>query len=407
MRGVGVRPRRRGRGPRRGLAGPERCFPRQITVPFPPESERRGSATRASTRSSGTAGSSRRRRSTAGGCSCTSAPSIMPRHGLGQRRARRRARGRAGVRSPPTSPARSAPSGPQVVVVRAEDQPERRDASRAASRTGSSSRTRSGTTAPPASGSRSGWSRCPRVAYRRPAHRARPRRCACAVTVGLAASPPAAATLTARLLRGGETLARAAADAVRRRRRLFAARPGAGERAGAAGAALVAGEARTCSTSRSRCAMPTAGGRRGGELYRAAVLRGRGGPVPAQRPALLPALGARAGLLAAVASRRARRRGAAARGRADQGARVQRACASTRRSRTRASSTGATGSGCWSGARWPNAYASRPRAVERLTREWLEVVRARPQPSLHRHLGADQRELGRRRRRRCAPSSAR
>ena len=54
------------------------------------------------------------------------------------------------------------PDGRQVLVIRAEDLPADLAQPSAASRTGRPSRTRSGTTAPPASGSRSGSSRSPR-----------------------------------------------------------------------------------------------------------------------------------------------------------------------------------------------------------------------------------------------------
>ena len=66
------------------------------------------------------------------------------------------------------------------------------------------------------------------------------------------------------------------------------------------------------------------GRRSGRELRRPALVRRRERPVPPQRPPVLPADGARAGLLAGIAPRRAQRRCAAARGRADQGARLQR-----------------------------------------------------------------------------------
>ena len=132
-----------------------------ITVPFPPESEmsgigdtgfhpvlwyRRSFAAHAPTGRAAAAAFRRRR---------------LSRRGLGQWRSRRHATRAATPRSRADITASLDASGEQIVVVRAEDQPDATSRSRAASRTGRRSRTPSGTTAPPASGRRCGSSRSP------------------------------------------------------------------------------------------------------------------------------------------------------------------------------------------------------------------------------------------------------
>ena len=89
------------------------------------------------------------------------------------------------------------------------------------------------------------------------------------------------------------------------------------------------------------------------------------------------------------------RGGAAARGGADQGARLQRRAHAPEGRGPALPVLVRPARACSSGARWPTPTSSAATAVERLTREWLEVVAPRPQPSVDRHLGADQRELGR------------
>ena len=130
------------------------------------------------------------------------------------------------------------------------------------------------------------------------------------------------------------------------------------------------------------------------ELRRAALVRRGERPVHAQRPPVLHPDGARAGLLAGIAPGRAERRRAAPRGRADQGARLQRrphppegrgpALPLLVRS-ARPAGLGRDG--------------ERLRLLDRGRRAVHPRVAGRGpprrQPSLHRDLGADQRELGR------------
>ena len=87
----------------------------------------------------------------------------LPRARVGQRPARRHATKAATRRSRPTSPRALDAVGPQTVTVLRRGRSARSRPSRAASRTGSSSRTRSGIRAPPASGRRCGSSACART----------------------------------------------------------------------------------------------------------------------------------------------------------------------------------------------------------------------------------------------------
>ena len=130
------------------------------------------------------------------------------------------------------------------------------------------------------------------------------------------------------------------------------------------------------------------------QLHRAALHRRAGRPVRAQRPALPAAHGARPGLLAGERPDRARRR-------------------RLRRDVELAKAMGFNGVrkhqkienprylywadmlGLLVWEEMPSAYRFTKTSIERLTREWTEVIDARRQPPLHRGLGAVQRILGR------------
>ena len=308
---------------------------------------------------------------------CTSARSTTgPRSG--STAACRRPRGWPHPFSADITDGAASPTDQQAVVVRAEDLPHDLR-SRAASRTGSRIRTPSGTSGPPASGSRCGWRRC------RPSHRRA--HCGGRPTSGTSRARPS----TVALARGGP-----AADAC-----------GCGSgRACAATAA--AGRRRTrCRPRRGRTASI--------ELSRrASLVSGDEILWSPEHPNLIDAdAGAPATtgpVVDEVASYTAMRWCGAADGRfllngqpyflrlvLDQGywpeshlaAPGRRRCAArsswsrssastasgcTRRSRTRASSTGATGWGCWSGREMPAAYEFSTRTVHRLRREWIEVL---------------------------------
>ena len=136
-------------------------FDRTIMVPFPPESRASGigdpgfhpvvwyrrTFDRAGRRR-GRAGAAPLRRGRLPGRRSGSTAGWSPRTRVATRR------------SPPISPRRCAEAGDQVIVVRAEDEPLDLAQPRG-KQDWESGRTRSGTTARPASGSRSGWSRCP------------------------------------------------------------------------------------------------------------------------------------------------------------------------------------------------------------------------------------------------------
>ena len=206
---------------------------------------------------------------------------------------------RAGTpRSRSTSPTRWCPRPRQRRSSSVRRTSRRRRPSRAASRTGATSRTASSTTAPPGSGSRSGWRPCrtctsrelhwtPDVAggRRHAGGRALPRR----------PGPPSASAR--RLSLGDETLAeqpcasptRDAADGRRPPRRHQA---GTG---GCCGPPRRPDPASTPTSSSAATAEPVDAV----DQYSGCAASASGRPVPAQRPALLPAAGAGAGLLAA------------------------------------------------------------------------------------------------------------
>ena len=95
-----------------------------------------------------------------------------------------------------------------------------------------------------------------------------------------------------------------------------------------------------------------------------------------------------------IAAHAAHRRGHPVRHQDDARRWASTARASTRRSRTRASSTGPTRWASSCRARWPTPTCTTRPYVARFTREWIEARRARLQPPVDRHVGADQRELG-------------
>ncbi len=304
-----------------GWARGDRALPRQIMVPFPPESDRSGigdkgfhpvvwyrrSFAAPDRRGRPAAAALRRRR--------------LCRPSLGQRRACRRACGRAGFlhrRHQPRAPARGAAGGGRPCRGSAG----RRDP--AARQAGLAARAARYLVPSHHRHLAAGLAGAgPGCLYRRPQHRSRSASLRLPGDGGAGAACAGGNRRRAPVPRRRDAGARFCGSR-RRRRPAVPARPGAGERAGAAGPLLDAGkpDAARSLDHRERCRWP--GDRRGGELRRPEVLRREGEPVPAERPALLPALGARAGLLAGVAPCRAGRGCAAAGGGADQGAGVQR-----------------------------------------------------------------------------------
>ena len=231
-----------------GWARGDRALPRQIMVPFPPESDRSGigdkgfhpvvwyrrSFAAPDRRGRPAAAALRRRR--------------LCRPGLGQRRACRRACGRAGALHRRHHRALR-PEGPQVVVVRAEDQPGDVTQPRG-KQDWQPSRTPSGTIAPPASGSRSGWSRS-RLSIS-PTSTSFPTspRCGCQVTVELAQPAAGGTRRRAPVPRRRDAGARFCGR--RRRRRRGCSCTSRRWRTGRRGRPLLdAGNARRCSISRS------------------------------------------------------------------------------------------------------------------------------------------------------------
>ena len=176
--------------------------------------------------------------------------------------------------------------------------------SRAASRTGSSSRTRSGIRAPPASGRRSGWRRVPATwigtdpldARTSSAGRSASRRVlggdaatACACDVTLRVRRRSCSPTTRYAVVGGEV-----------HRRIALSDPGIDDYRNELlwspeSPTLIEAELELCD-ERRRAA------RRGAQLHRAALDRRAGRPLRAQRPALPAADGARPGLLAGDAA---------------------------------------------------------------------------------------------------------
>ena len=118
-------------------------------------------------------------------------------------------------------------------------------------------------------------------------------------------------------------------------------------------------------------------------------------PLHAERPPLPAAPGARPGLLARHAAGRARATTPCGATSSSPRRWASTACASTRRSRTRATCTGPTGSACWCGRRCRRRTASRATRDQAHGARMERGDRARLQPSLHRRLGAVQRVVGR------------
>ncbi len=279
---------------------------------------------------------------------------------------------------------------PVTIVVRAEDDPPTWP-SRAASRIGSSSRTRSGIRAPPASGRPCGWRRprdaashdcagrrassdweidstCALAGSRRPT--------ACSSHVTLTRRRPPARRRHVRASSADELSRRIALLRSRHRRlpQRTAVEPRARRTLIDAELELLVDDGRR-SIDRRR------------QLHRAAVGVASGRPLRPQRPPVLPAYGARSGLLArdratAPDDEALRRDVELAKAMGFNGVRKHQKIEDPR------ICTGPTVSGCWSGRRCPAPTDSRRTSVRAPHAGVDRGDRARPQPSLHRRVGA-------------------
>ena len=387
-------------------------FDRVIEVPFPPESPASGIGNRdfhpvvwyrrvvpgrAASRTSG--------------CCCTSAPSTTGRRSgsTGGSSPSTRA---ATPRSPRTSPTRCVDDGEQVVVVRAEDPTRRPRPSRAASRTGSARRTASGTTAPPASGSRSGWSGARRPTSTRSRWTPDLRRGQVTLEASSSSGVPVdgacRSTVTpaprpARCRRGPVRVVdheRSASSSSRTRGTASSAASCSGRRS-----------TRTSSTPGSRCRADGDGARRGHAATSGSAASPCGGGrfLLNGRPYYLRLVLEQGywpeSHLAAPDDDALRAEVELVKALGFNGVRIHQKIEDPRflvlvRPARPAGLGGDAQRLC----------ASRRTAVQRLDQEWIEVVAPRPQPPVHRHVGAAQRELGRaepRPRRRAAARAAR